>query len=207
MLNYQDLRFLGESGNVIPQRAEVILANLQQYFVAQSTNKSERLMLRFRVKGGKMDSVRMSMNSDVIDVFTNNAVKKEVLRKLTQELDFDVDFIEGPYCFYLVKWSQESNDTCVKHIDHRDNNSTLKSNVSYVCDTTLKPFRVYLPRNAVHGDTVTVSDAEGTWSRHRLTVNSNDQFIFNSNEVDLDINFLTVVFKYIGHANKWVMDN
>lgn len=207
MLSYQDLRYLSETSNVIPQRAEVILGKLQQFFIAATSNKIEHLMVRFRKKGGQLDSVRTSMNSDIIEVFTNDNVRREVLRVLTEELDFKVKYVESPYNFYLIKWDSLEKVERVTHLDNRNHNHTLSAGETYVCDTSVRSFRVYLPRNAVNGDIINISDSAGFFKENRLSVNANGASILGQEEIDLDVNHLAIAFKFVNHQNKWVIEN
>lgn len=207
MFNSQDLRFISESDNVIPQRAEVIISKLQKYFVGQTVNHVNRLMIRFRSKGGEMDTVRQSMNSDVIDVFTTKQVRDQILEIMDTKLGFDVVYVEGPYCFYLVSWNSDVEDGVrVSHVDIRQDNRVMNVGVTYVCDTSVGPFTLRLPTNAVNRDFVVIKDQHGTWSHHNLTVDGNGQKIFNDQKVNLDMDHITIKLTYVSHQNKWVMD-
>lgn len=207
MLSSQDLRFLQEADTVVPQRAEIIVSRLQPHFLGQTSNGTNQIMVRFRSKGGEMDSVRASMNSDVIDVFTTSKVKEEVLSLLNEKLGFDIQFIETPYCFYLVKWDNEPNqDIITTHLDTRQDNRILNVNWKYVCDTSVGSFTLRLPRTAINKDFVIIQDQNGTFQEHPLKVVYEGGTIINKPFVFLDMPHTTLKLTYIAHSNKWIMD-
>lgn len=205
MLNSQDLRFMGSSGDIVPNRAEVIINKLQQFFVQQTTNRSNRLMVRFRSKGGLMDSVRMSMNSDVIDVFTVQAVKDLVIKILEENLGFEVEFVDSPYCFYLVKWEPRNQSETIEYLDSRNHYRILDVNRKYACDTSDKSYTLRMPTNAIDGDQVIIQDRFGTFNSNPLSVDGNGQTLLGEGVINLDINHITTKFIYITEQNKWVL--
>lgn len=206
MLSSQDLRFLQNQDTTIPQRSEVIVSRLQPHFVSQTANGLSHLILRFRSKGGEMDSVRQSMNSDVVDVFSTNKVKEKVLEILNEKLGFDVEFVETPYSFYLIKWNSEAESDKVTHLDSRQDDRVLTVNRKYVCDTSIQGFNLILPRNQVNKDYVIISDKNGTFKKHPLTIIQDGSTIFDKKFVHLNMPHQVIKLTYIAHSNKWVMD-
>lgn len=205
MLNSQDLRYMGQSGEIIPRRAEVIIGSLQKYFVEAAVNKTNRLMVRFRSKGGQIDSVRQSMNSGVIDIFTTKAVRDQILLILRSELGFETEFVEEPYCFYILKWSSGDCEI-TRYLDHRNDGRVLVQNTNYYCDTSTRSFVVKLPTDASTGDYVVLRDRYGTFNKHVLVVSANGSSIMNECAVNLDINFTAVKFIFNSNLSSWSID-
>lgn len=205
MLNSQDLRFIGSSGDVVPQRAEVIISQLQQHFIQQTVNGCNRLMIRFRSKGGQMDSVRMSMNSDVIDIFTTCQVKDLILKTLEEGQGFDIEFVESPYCFYLIKWEPNKQNESIEFLDSRNQYRILSVNTKYVCDTSDKPYTLRMPQNAIDNDYVIIQDRFGTFNTNNLGIDGNGQSILGGQSINLDVNHIVAKFVYVQSHNKWVM--
>lgn len=113
------------------------------------------------------------MNTDVIDVFTTTAIKNEVLRLLEKELDFQVEFVEDPYCFYLIKWPPSSETETVEFLDSKNHCKILSVNTKYVIDTSDRSFKVKFPDNAINNDYVIISDRFGTFNTNNLRIDGN----------------------------------
>lgn len=205
MLNSRDLRYMGQQGDIIPKRAEIILSKLQPYFVNQSTNRCNRLMVRFRDKGGQLDTVRQSMNSDVIDIFTTCAIKSEVLRLLSKKLKFEIDFVEEPYCFYLIKWEPSSETSSTVFLNEDAHCLVLNVNTKYVCDTSVDAYTLLLPNDPINQDYAIIKDRFGTFNSNNIRVEGNGFDIEETSAVNLDLNYLVVKFVFTEPDNKWVM--
>ncbi len=85
-------------------------------------------------------------------------------------------------------------------------NYTATSNEIVPCDTnTVGAFTVTLPASPVHGDSVIISDAAGTFATNNLTVDRNGNNINGvADNVDLDINYGIFNFQFFTSFG-WVL--
>jgi hypothetical protein len=145
------------------------------------------------------------MNSDVIDIFTTSAIKSEVLRLLSKKLKFEIDFVEEPYCFYLIKWEPSSETSSTVFLNEDAHCLVLNVNTKYVCDTSVDAYTLLLPNDPINQDYAIIKDRFGTFNSNNIRVEGNGFDIEETSAVNLDLNYLVVKFVFTEPDNKWVM--